>query len=86
MFHGSIEVIDASQNNLRHIDVSIPYGTLTVVTGVSGAGKSSLAFDTIYAEGQRRYLETFSTYARQFLQKLDAPSVGEIHGIPPAIS
>ncbi len=80
-----IIVENARQNNLQGQHITIPSGTLTVVTGVSGSGKSSLAFDTIYAEGLRRYLETFSTYARQFLQKLDAPDVGFIHNIPPAI-
>ncbi|MBS0387275.1 MAG: excinuclease ABC subunit UvrA [Proteobacteria bacterium] len=76
----------ASQNNLRNLDLEIPHGQLTVVTGVSGSGKSSLVFDTLYAEGQRRYVETFSPYARQFLDRCDKPRVGSIEGIPPAIA
>ena len=81
-----IVVEGARQNNLKGIDVSIPLNTLTVVTGVSGSGKSSLAFDTIYAEGQRRYVETFSPYARQFLDRMDKPNADRISGIPPAIA
>ncbi|MGQ9615215.1 MAG: excinuclease ABC subunit UvrA, partial [Spirochaetota bacterium] len=76
----------ARQNNLKGIDISIPLNRLTVITGVSGSGKSSLAFDTIYAEGQRRYVETFSAYTRQFLERMDKPKVDHIHGIPPAIA
>ena len=76
----------ARQNNLKGIDLDLPLGKLTVVTGPSGSGKSSLAFDTIYAEGQRRYVETFSPYMRQFLDRMDKPRVDEIRGIPPAIA
>ena len=68
-----IVVKNAAQNNLKNLDISIPHGELVVITGVSGSGKSSLAFDTIYAEGQRRYVETFSPYARQFLDRMDKP-------------
>jgi excinuclease ABC subunit A len=82
----SIIVEGARQNNLKGFDVSIPLNALTVVTGVSGSGKSSLAFDTIYAEGQRRYVETFSPYARQFLDRMDKPTADRIEGIPPAIA
>ncbi len=76
----------ARQNNLKGIDLRLPLGELIVVTGVSGSGKSSLAFDTIYAEGQRRYVETFSPYARQFLDRMDKPKADRIDGIPPAIA
>ncbi len=82
----AIVVRGACQNNLRNLDLEIPHGQLTVVTGVSGSGKSSLVFDTLYAEGQRRYVETFSPYARQFLDRCDKPRVGRIEGIPPAIA
>jgi len=81
-----IEIIGARQNNLKGIHLKLPLGELTVVTGVSGSGKSSLAFDTIYAEGQRRYVETFSPYARQFLDRMDKPKADRIDGIPPAIA
>jgi len=81
-----IEVRGAHQNNLKGIDVDLPLGKLTVVTGPSGSGKSSLAFETIYAEGQRRYVETFSPYMRQFLDRMDKPRVDDIRGIPPAIA
>ena len=81
-----ITVKGARQHNLRNIDVSIPRNTLTVVTGLSGSGKSSLAFDTIYAEGQRRYVETLSAYARQFLDQMERPDVDAIDGLSPAIS
>src|SRR5881296_3119617 len=81
-----IVVEGARQNNLKGIDLKIPTGELVVVTGVSGSGKSSLAFDTIYAEGQRRYVETFSPYARQFLDRMDKPQADRIDGIPPAIA
>src|SRR5271168_3361692 len=81
-----ILVEGARQNNLKGIDLKLPLGELIVVTGVSGSGKSSLAFDTIYAEGQRRYVETFSPYARQFLDRMDRPAVDAIEGIPPAIA
>src|SRR4051794_36574051 len=73
-------------HNLKGIDLDLPLGRLIVVTGVSGAGKSSLAFDTLYAEGQRRYVETFSAYARQFLEPLEKPDAERIDGIPPAIA
>ena len=82
----SITVRGARQHNLRNIDVTIPRNTLTVVTGLSGSGKSSLAFDTIYAEGQRRYVETLSAYARQFLDQMERPDVDAIDGLSPAIS
>src|SRR6266851_1735449 len=81
-----ITVRGARQHNLRNVDVSIPRNTLTVVTGLSGSGKSSLAFDTIYAEGQRRYVETLSAYARQFLDQMERPEVDSIDGLSPAIS
>ncbi|MGI9088570.1 MAG: excinuclease ABC subunit UvrA [Chthoniobacterales bacterium] len=83
---GSVEIRGARQNNLKGIDLDLPLGKLTVITGPSGSGKSSLAFDTIYAEGQRRYVETFSPYMRQFLDRMDKPRVDEIRGIPPAIA
>ena len=82
----SIRVRGARQNNLRGVDLDLPLGQLIVVTGPSGCGKSSLAFDTIYAEGQRRYVETFSPYTRQFLDRMDKPLVDSIEGIPPAIA
>jgi len=81
-----ISVHGARQHNLKNIDVEIPRNTLTVITGLSGSGKSSLAFDTIYAEGQRRYVETLSTYARQFLDQMERPDVDSIDGLSPAIS
>jgi excinuclease ABC subunit A len=81
-----VEIRGARQNNLKGIDLDLPLGKLTIVTGPSGSGKSSLAFDTIYAEGQRRYVETFSPYMRQFLDRMDKPRVDEIRGIPPAIA
>src|SRR5437879_7471034 len=81
-----VEIRGARQNNLKGIDVDLPLGKLTVVTGPSGSGKSSLAFETIYAEGQRRYVETFSPYMRQFLDRMDKPRVDDIRGIPPAIA
>lgn len=83
---GKIEVYGARVHNLKNIDVEIPHDSLTVVTGLSGSGKSSLAFDTIFAEGQRRYLETFSTYARNFLGGLERPDVDKITGLSPVIS
>jgi len=82
----SIKIRGARQNNLQGIDLDLPLGKLIVVTGPSGSGKSSLAFDTIYAEGQRRYVETFSPYTRQFLERMDKPAADAIEGIPPAIA
>jgi excinuclease ABC subunit A len=82
----SILVRGARQNNLKNLDIDVPLNELVVVTGVSGSGKSSLVFDTLYAEGQRRYVETFSPYARQFLDRMDKPQVDSIAGIPPAIA
>ncbi|MDG9971257.1 excinuclease ABC subunit UvrA [Achromobacter mucicolens] len=81
-----IRIVGARQNNLKNLDLTIATGELVVVTGVSGSGKSSLAFDTLYAEGQRRYVETFSPYARQFLDRMDKPQVDRIEGILPAIA
>ncbi len=81
-----LRIRGARQNNLKGIDLDLPLGSLIAVTGVSGSGKSSLAFDTLYAEGQRRYVESFSTYARQFLDRMDKPRVDRIEGIPPAIA
>ena len=83
---GAILIRGARQNNLKNLTLEIPLGELVVVTGVSGSGKSSLVFDTLYAEGQRRYVETFSPYARQFLDRMDKPQVDRIEGIPPAIA
>lgn len=82
----TIEVLGAREHNLKNIDVSIPRNKLTVITGLSGSGKSSLAFDTIYAEGQRRYIETLSAYARQFLGNMERPDVDKISGLSPVIS
>lgn len=82
----AIEVRGARVNNLKNVSFSIPINQMTVVTGVSGSGKSSLAFDTIYAEGQRRYVESLSAYARQFLERMDKPDVDEVRGIAPAIA
>ena len=81
-----IEIKGAKVNNLKNIDVEIPRDKLIVVTGVSGSGKSSLAFDTLYAEGQRRYVESLSSYARQFLGRMVKPECDYIKGIPPAIA
>src|SRR6056297_163964 len=81
-----IVVKGARVHNLKNIDVEIPRNKLTVVTGVSGSGKSSLAFDTIYAEGQRRYVESLSSYARQFLERMDKPDVDFMQGISPAMA
>ena len=83
---GRLDVTGARVHNLKNIDVSIPHGSLTVVTGLSGSGKSSLAFDTIYAEGQRRYIETFSSYARNMLGTLERPDVDKISGLSPVIA
>ncbi len=82
----NIVVKGAKVHNLKNIDVVIPRNQLTVITGLSGSGKSSLAFDTLYAEGQRRYVESLSSYARQFLGKIDKPEVDYIKGISPAIA
>ncbi|WP_297362143.1 excinuclease ABC subunit UvrA, partial [Thauera sp.] len=82
----AIRIRGARQNNLRNLSLDLPLNRLTVVTGVSGSGKSSLVFDTLYAEGQRRYVETFSPYARQFLDRMDKPQVDRIEGVPPAIA
>ena len=83
---GKIEVLGARVHNLKNVDVTIPRGSLTVITGLSGSGKSSLAFDTLYAEGQRRYIETFSAYARNFLGGMERPDVDKISGLSPVIS
>ena len=84
--NGAIVIRGAHQHNLKDIDVEIPRNRMVVITGISGSGKSSLAFDTIYAEGQRRYIESLSTYARQFLGQMDKPAVGSIDGLSPAIA
>ena len=81
-----IVVKGAREHNLQNIDVTIPRNQLVVITGLSGSGKSSLAFDTIYAEGQRRYVESLSSYARQFLGLMEKPDVDQIDGLSPAIS
>jgi len=86
MDDGIIKITGARQHNLKNLDVHIRTGELTVVTGPSGSGKSSLVFDTLYAEGQRRYVETFSAYARQFLDRMDRPAVDKVEGVPPAIA
>ena len=83
---GGIRIRGARTHNLKDVSVTIPAASLTVLTGVSGSGKSSLAFDTLYAEGQRRYAESLSTYARQFLERLDRPDVDSIEPVPPAIA
>ncbi|MBP5361046.1 MAG: hypothetical protein J6129_06170, partial [Bacteroidaceae bacterium] len=82
----NIEIWGARANNLKNVDVQIPHDRLTVVTGLSGSGKSSLAFDTVYAEGQRRYIETFNAYARNFLDNVQRPDVDKINGLSPVIS
>ena len=86
MTDGLIRIRGARQHNLKNLDLDLRTGELTVVTGVSGSGKSSLVFDTLYAEGQRRYVETFSPYARQFLDRMDKPAVDQVEGVPPAIA
>ncbi len=86
MSEGTIRITGARQHNLKNLDVELRTGELTVVTGPSGSGKSSLVFDTLYAEGQRRYVETFSAYARQFLDRMDKPAVDKVEGVPPAIA
>ena len=82
----NIEIYGAREHNLKNIDVSIPRNKLVVITGISGSGKSSLAFDTVYAEGQRRYMESFSAYARSFLGNMERPNVDKINGLSPVIS
>ncbi|HEY4664162.1 MAG TPA: excinuclease ABC subunit A, partial [Comamonas sp.] len=86
MTQGQIRIRGARQHNLQNVDLDIRTGELTVVTGPSGSGKSSLVFDTLFAEGQRRYVETFSAYARQFLDRMDKPAVDRVEGVPPAIA
>src|SRR5690242_20666805 len=81
-----LEIYGARVHNLKNIDLTFPRNKLVVITGLSGSGKSSLAFDTIYAEGQRRYLESFSAYARQFLGSMERPDVDKINGLSPVIS
>jgi excinuclease ABC subunit A len=84
--HDVIEIVGAREHNLKNINVSFPRNKLVVITGISGSGKSSLAFDTIYAEGQRRYMESFSAYARSFMGNLERPDVDKINGLSPVIS
>src|SRR5437763_12710366 len=86
MPHEAIVITGARQHNLKDIDIEIPRDKLVVITGLSGSGKSSLAFDTLYAEGQRRYVESLSAYARQFLGQMDKPDVDHIDGLSPAVS
>ncbi len=82
----SIEILRANEHNLDNVSITIPRDQLAVITGVSGSGKSSLAFDTIFAEGQRKYMESLSSYARQFLNQMDKPDVESIEGLPPTIA
>ena len=86
MANDKLIIRGASEHNLKNVDVEIPRDKLVVFTGLSGSGKSSLAFDTIYAEGQRRYVESLSSYARQFLGQMDKPAIDSIEGLSPAIS
>ena len=81
-----IRITAAAEHNLKNINIDIPRDKLVVITGISGSGKSSLAFDTIYAEGRRKYVESLSSYARQFLEQMQKPAVGEITGLPPTTS
>ena len=81
-----IEVLGAREHNLKNIDIAIPRNKLVTITGLSGSGKSSLAFDTIFAEGQRRYMESFSAYARQFIGNMERPDVDNINGLSPVIA
>jgi excinuclease ABC subunit A len=82
----NIEIYGAKEHNLKNVDLTIPRNQLVVFTGLSGSGKSSLAFDTLFAEGQRRYIETFSSYARQFIGGMERPDVDKIEGLSPVIS
>ncbi|MHC4365826.1 MAG: hypothetical protein ACYSTJ_10195, partial [Planctomycetota bacterium] len=82
----AIQITGAAEHNLKNINLSIPRDKLVVVTGISGSGKSSLAFDTVYAEGRRKYVESLSAYARQFLEQMQKPAVGDITGLPPTIA
>ena len=86
MASDDIIIKGARVNNLKGVDVTLPRGSMTVITGLSGSGKSSLAFDTLYAEGQRRYVESLSSYARQFLGRMSKPECDFIRGLPPAIA
>ena len=86
MESSKLEILGAREHNLQNIDIDIPRNKLVVITGLSGSGKSSLAFDTIYAEGQRRYMETFSAYARHFIGNMERPDVDQINGLSPVIS
>lgn len=86
MEHDKLVIKGARENNLKNIDIEIPKNKLVIMTGLSGSGKTSLAFDTIYAEGQRRYVESLSAYARQFLGNMEKPDVDSIEGLSPAIA